>query len=92
VWARSIIDEALDHLAVMVANLSIMLDPDVIVVGGGTITSSDLAIPVLQRIDGLLPNQPKIVASQLGYRATVLGAVVNVLHNTGDFYTLHKLS
>jgi len=91
-WATKIIDEALEYLAIMVANIAALLDPDLIVLGGGTITSSDLAAPVARLIAGTMPVQPNLVPSQLGYRATVLGAVVNVLHNSEDFYRVHKLS
>ncbi len=89
-WAKTVVDESLDYLAVMVANLASILDPDVIILSGGTITTSDLATPVSERIEGTIPFTPRIVRSQLGHRATVLGAIVNVLHNTDDFYMLHK--
>jgi len=35
---------------------------------------------------------PKLVVSNLGLRATVMGAIVTVLHNTSNFYVVHKLS
>jgi predicted NBD/HSP70 family sugar kinase len=91
-WAQTVIGEALDYLAVTVANIHAILDPELIVVGGGMLRTSDLATPILKRLENTMPYQPKIVASQLGYRATVLGAIVKVLHNTEDFYTVHKLS
>jgi hypothetical protein len=33
-----------------------------------------------------------LVASTLGRRAAVMGAITNVLHNTDEFYIVHKLS
>jgi hypothetical protein len=32
------------------------------------------------------------VISKLGLRAGVMGAIANVLHNTSNFYVVHKLS
>lgn len=92
-WARSVLDEALDYLAILIASLTTYFDPELIVMGGGVARSADMLIePILQRIDGTIPVQPKLVASTLGTRATVSGAITNVLHNTSDFYVVHKLS
>ena len=91
-WAQTIINDALDYLAIMVINISAVIDPEIIILSGGMMNSRDLVAPILKRIDGAMPVMPEIVRSPLGYRATVLGAIVNVLQNTDDFYMVHKLS
>ncbi len=92
-WARGVLDEAVDYLSIMVASVSTYFDPEVIVLGGGVSHSADLLIePMVRRIKGTTPAPVKVVASELGLRATVLGAITNVLHNTSDFYVVHKLS
>jgi glucokinase len=92
-WATSILDEVVDSLAVAVANLAVFFDPELIVLGGGVTSFAHLLIgPILNRIDGVIPTVPKFVASDLGLRATVMGAIVTVLHNTSNFYVVHKLS
>jgi len=91
-WAQTIINDALDYLALMVVNISSLIDPEIIILSGGIINSKDLVTPIRKRIEGALPVLPKIVTSPLGYRATVLGAIVNVLQNTDDFYMVHKLT
>ena len=92
-WAWAIIDETVDYLAIAIANLTVSFDPDLIVLGGGVSRSADMLIePILRRIDGTIPRIPKLVASSLGLRATVMGAITNVLHNTANFYVVHKLS
>ncbi|HLY25851.1 MAG TPA: ROK family transcriptional regulator [Aggregatilineales bacterium] len=92
-WARKVLDEALDYMAIMISSIGAYFDPELIVLGGSIARFADLLIePLLQRMGGTTPVALKLVASTLGHRATVLGAVTNVLHNTGDFYVVHKLS
>lgn len=92
-WAASIIDETVDYLAIAVANLSVSFDPELIVLGGSISPFADLLVePILQRIKGTIPNLPRLVVSNLGLRAGVMGAITNVLHNTSNFYVVHKLS
>jgi len=92
-WARPIIESTIDYLAIAVANISAILDLELIILGGGVARSADLLIePILTRLDGVLPIQPRLVASELGRRAAVMGAIVNVLHKTGDFFVVRKLS
>jgi glucokinase len=92
-WARKLIAETVDCLAVAIANLTVMFDPELIVLGGGVTRSADLLIePILRRIEGTIPNLPRLVVSSLEQRAVVMGAVTNVLHNTSDFFMVRKLS
>ncbi|HTP07974.1 MAG TPA: ROK family transcriptional regulator [Anaerolineae bacterium] len=92
-WAKKLIDETVDCLAVAIANLTVTFDPELIVLGGGVTRSADLLIePILCRIDGVIPALPRLVVSSLERRAVVMGAVTNVLHNTSDFFMVRKLS
>jgi len=92
-WAWNIIYETVDFLAVAIANLATSFDPELIVLGGGVSQSADLLIePILKRIKESLPTPPKLVVSSLGLRAAVMGAITNILHNTSNFYIVHKLS
>jgi glucokinase len=92
-WASTIIKEMIDYLAVAIANTAISFDPEMIILGSGFSNSADLLVdPILDRIKNCIPNPPKLVVSKLGRRATVMGAITNVLHNTSNFYVVHKLS
>ena len=92
-WASQIIDETVDYLAVAIANLSVAFDPEIIVLGGGVTRSADLLVePILRRIEPTIPTSPKLVVSNLGRRAAVMGAVTNILHNTSNYYVVRKLS
>jgi glucokinase len=92
-WAIGVIDETVDYLAMAVANVQALLDPELIVLGGGVARSADLLIqPILRRLEGGLPYPPALVPSALGSQAAVMGAIVHVLHNTDDFFVVQKLS
>jgi glucokinase-like ROK family protein len=92
-WAWSIVNETIDYLAIAIANLTVCFDPELIVLGGGVTGSADLLVgPIMQRIRGMIPTPPRLVVSDLGLRATVMGAIITVLHNTSNFYVVHKLS
>ena len=92
-WAWKVINETVDYLSIAIANLVSAFDPEVVVLGGGVSRSADMLItPILDRIKVAIPNPPKLVVSNLGLRATVMGAITNVLHNTSNFYVVHKLS
>ncbi|MGZ6346123.1 MAG: ROK family transcriptional regulator [Anaerolineales bacterium] len=92
-WAWKVINETVDYLSIAIANLVSAFDPEVVVLGGGVSRSADMLItPILDRITVAIPNPPKLVVSNLGLQATVMGAITNVLHNTSNFYVVHKLS
>jgi len=92
-WANSIVNEVVDYLAIAVANISVSFDPELIVLGGGvTPFAQRLIKPILDCIEEMIPTPPRLVASSLGLRATVMGAIITVLHNTSNFYVVHKLS
>jgi glucokinase len=87
-WAKLVVAETIDYLAILIANIMAFYDPDVIILSGGVGRSSDLLInPILKLIAGCVRIQPNIVVSSLGYRAGVLGAIVNLIVNCPEFYT-----
>jgi predicted NBD/HSP70 family sugar kinase len=78
--ARRVVDETADALAVAVINASALLDPDVIVLGGGVMRSGDLLLGrIADRLAAALVSPPPVVLSRLGGDATVMGAVARAL-------------
>ena len=74
-WATALLEETIDYLAVAVANIQALLDPERIILGGGIARAADRIIPGIEkRLEPALPMVPFIVRSELGYRAGVLGA------------------
>ena len=84
-WALIIVKETIDYLSMAVAALSITIDPEIIVLGGGVSNSADLLIPgILDRLEGVIPVRPNLVATDLGSRAAVMGAISLVLDMTTE--------
>ena len=85
-WAQDIVNLTVDYLALAIANITCILDPEVITLGGGVGRSADLLVePILNRLQGVIPYQPNLVASPLDKRAALLGAVTLVLHEVLDY-------
>ncbi|HEY2979676.1 MAG TPA: ROK family transcriptional regulator [Anaerolineales bacterium] len=92
-WARTLMDQVVDYLTLAVANLSVSFDPELIVLRSGQSRLADVLVkPIARRMQGTMPAPAPLVVSNLGLRATVMGAIVTVLHNTSNFYIVHKLS
>lgn len=80
-WAKAVVDETVDLLAVGLGNISVILDPEIIVLSGGVIESNiDWPQRISDRLNGVIPTVPPIVTSTLGARATALGATQLVLN------------
>ena len=91
-WAQEIIDETVDYLALVIAAISVVLDPQVIVLGGGVSRSADILVePILCRLEGVLPAPVQLVVSTLGYRAAVMGAIILILDTTTDHIAIKTM-
>lgn len=91
-WAVHIIDETANYLSMVIANISTLLDPELIIFSGGVSNSTDLLIPpILDRLDGVIQHIPRLEVSLLGAKATVMGAISLVLHLTQDYYVVRRL-
>ena len=78
-WANDLLEETIDYLAVAVANMQALLDPERIILGGGIARAAERIIPGIEkRLELSMPTVPLIVRSELGYRAGVLGAAAAV--------------
>jgi len=66
-----------------------ILDPEVIVLGGGVARSADVLIrPILEKLDGVVPGHPNLIQSSLGSRAAAMGAIMLVLDITTEHVAL----
>ena len=91
-WAQRVVDETVDYLSLAIASVSTVLDPELIVLGGGVARSVDLLIePILKRLDGVVPYVPRLVASPLERRAAVMGAIMLVLHATTEHFVVRRV-
>jgi predicted NBD/HSP70 family sugar kinase len=73
-------DEVADYLAMAMIAIAALLDPEAIIVGGGTAEAGeDLLDPVRERVAREVPALPLIIASALGAEAQLYGAVFAAL-------------
>jgi predicted NBD/HSP70 family sugar kinase len=76
--AAGVLDDTLTTLALGLANIAFVLDPEMIVLGGGVGNAGDsLLVPLRERLAALLvhPVAPRLELSQLGAQAQLYGAV-----------------
>ncbi|WHY86973.1 ROK family transcriptional regulator [Neobacillus novalis] len=74
--ALKVVDEAIEHIAYGIINAASLLNPEVIILGGGVLKSSEFILPKLREIvDHYLPSSVELNISQLEEDAGVLGAV-----------------
>lgn len=87
-----LMDEFVDDLALVVVALSAVLNPEMVVLGGEISDVADRLIErILPRVDGVVPYLPRLLASPLGLRAAVMGAIMLVLNITMESFTLRRL-
>jgi predicted NBD/HSP70 family sugar kinase len=73
-----------DYLAMAIIAIAALLDPEAIIVGGGTAEAGeDLLDPVRERVAREVPALPIIIASALGSEAQLYGAVFAALQEIG---------
>lgn len=91
-WAKKITQDTINLLSITIANISALLNPEMIILNGGVIQSADLLIePIRQRIQGSIPYVPKIEPSLLGSRAAAMGAIILVLNGTSEQYIVERV-
>lgn len=83
--ACQVVKDFTEHLAMAIVSLSTVLDPELIILGGGVSRDADLFLRLLKELAfPVLQAQPRVLVSQLGEMAGVMGAVALTLHNTND--------
>jgi predicted NBD/HSP70 family sugar kinase len=78
--AVEVLDTEARRLALGIATIAPVLDPELVVLGGGVGRSGDLLIPTLEReLHALSPFRPRLAVSALGEDAVLHGAVATAL-------------
>lgn len=83
--ARAAVATEAERLALVVAAVTTVLDPEAVVMGGGVGGELDLLRePMEARLQQLTPFRPRIVASELGDDAVLLGAISSAIEAVRD--------
>ncbi|MBN1316914.1 MAG: ROK family transcriptional regulator [Anaerolineales bacterium] len=92
-WAIKVVDETVDYLTLAIANVSAIMNPELVILGGGVARSADLLVePIRQRLVGIVPFPPRVAVSTLGRRAAVMGAIMIVLQGTMDYLVVKQVN
>jgi len=74
--AAAVVEELGGHLGLALAAIVPVLDPGLVILGGGIGRNGDVLLaPIRRELAALSPIQPTIAISELGEEAEVLGAV-----------------
>jgi Transcriptional regulator/sugar kinase len=78
--ALAALREAVEHLAVALLDCMILLDPELVILGGGAVEDTEaedfIARPLIERVSGSFPfGLAPVRLTSLGSRASVLGAL-----------------
>ena len=91
-WAQCIVTETIDYLALTIANISTILDPEIIVLGSDVANSAELLLePIRQRLVGTIPYVPRLAISELGCQAAVMGAIMQVMKTTNEYVVVKQM-
>lgn len=83
--ALAVVEEEGYRLALAIAVVTAVLDPELIVLGGGIGHRGDLLMPPLERrLQQLTPLRPRIVNSKLGDDSVLLGSIATALELAHD--------
>jgi predicted NBD/HSP70 family sugar kinase len=82
--AHAIVREILDALARSIANISVLIDPELVVLGGGMMASADVILPALrEHLAAAVPFPPRVAPAHFTRDASLHGAVALALSNQG---------
>ncbi|MDR3472100.1 MAG: ROK family transcriptional regulator [Devosia sp.] len=84
--AEQIVDQLTARLAVGIANICCVLNPEIVILGAGLSQAGDQLLgPLKHRVAELIPLPPRrITVSKLRGRSAILGAVVRALRNVEE--------
>jgi glucokinase len=78
--ASAVVEELAVYLGSAVANLVAVLDPELVVFGGGLSHAGDVLLePVRRVVSRIVPNVPALEISALGDDAALLGSVYSAM-------------
>lgn len=78
--ARAAVDEEARLLALGISATVAVLDPELVVLGGGIGARPELLEPVRHWLSRLMARPPRVESSAFGNRATMVGALATALH------------
>ena len=82
--AARIVEQEATRIALAIAAVSPVLDPELVILGGGVGGNPELLEPVARRLREISPFRPRLATSELAEHAVVHGAVVTALESARE--------
>lgn len=75
-WATKVVETTMDYLAVALAQITCIIDPEAIILGGGVAHAYSTIQPLLRdRMGALVPRTPSLAKAETGSYASAFGAI-----------------
>jgi glucokinase len=88
---QSLVDEALDEVAVRVANMCIVVDPECVAIGGGLAASGERVVRAIKRrVKLAVPFPPRVVLARFVRDASLRGAVLLAVQAANGHVTIAR--
>jgi len=81
VHARAVVESVARRIGIAIATICAVIDPELVVLGGGVGCNPSLTVPVRAAVASLLPLPMRIETSRLGDKAALYGAVAIALRH-----------
>jgi len=86
--AQTVVDRVAHHMGVAIATVCAVIDPELVVLGGGIGSNAALLRPILSTVAALVPSTPRIEISLLREKAALHGAIAIALREArGQFFS-----
>jgi predicted NBD/HSP70 family sugar kinase len=82
--AERVVEQEAERIALAIAAVSPVLDPQLVILGGGIGGNADLLAPVERRLREISPFRPRLATSALGEDAVLHGAVATALESARE--------
>lgn len=89
--ATTVVTRTIDLVSLLIANVSATINPEMIILKGYIERYPNLFMPaIVKRVEGTIPQSPKVIASEHGYNATVMGAALLILYGTDEYVYIRR--
>lgn len=91
-WAKAIVGDFVDKLAMVLVNVATLFDPEQIVLGGGVMESAHVYLPAIHAlIKDKTPNPIYIEWTRLGRQVKILGGCASVLQHAMRYTKINDM-
>lgn len=84
--AAQVAMQAAGAIAAAVSDIAVLIDPQVVALGGGLMGAADTLLPIVRaRVENVVPFPPEIVPARFTYDASLYGSIALAVDAAGSF-------